>query len=170
MEVNQALTLVKSKLTYDEIMSVYAMWCNNQVNGERKRKQTNIENEKINKTPKTEKRVPAPPERRAPRIEVVEIKLAGEQKKPRPKAGKGTQRGHLKWTDEENDALIKGIQEFGAGDWKTIREKYHQIFDVNDRNRTDLSRRWQTLKEQGKYKELWDRVSAKHLPRRKNRN
>ena len=79
---------------------------------------------------------------------------------------KGGQRVHIRWDESETNALIQGIREFGIGDWKTIRDKYSGVFDKNKRTKMDLSRRWQTLKEQGQYSELYDHYSSKSRKRK----
>ena len=80
---------------------------------------------------------------------------------------KGGQRVHLRWNERETKALIDGIKEFGIGDWKSIRDKYSKVFDVNNRTKMDLSRRWQTLKELNMYTELYDHYSPKSKRRGK---
>ncbi len=166
MEDFRPLPTTKLHVTYQEIISAYAMWCDETFTGEKilitpKKEEEKKENKP--KSPKKTLKMPQPPVLETPEPKKKEqIVILKEKPEPRrTPVGRGTQRGHRKWEGDETNALIKGIEEFGAGDWASIYNRYRDIFDRNERNRMDLSRRWQTLKEQGKYKELWDRVSSK---------
>ncbi|EAX97052.1 Myb-like DNA-binding domain containing protein [Trichomonas vaginalis G3] len=58
------------------------------------------------------------------------------------------------WTTEELDAFVKGLEEFGVGNWTLIRNKYSSIFDKNNRTRQDMYRKWVNLSKKSEYQYL----------------
>lgn len=58
----------------------------------------------------------------------------------------------LKWTEEEVDALEKGVQKYGSGNWKMIISKYDDIFK-GKRRIVDLATKYRLImKETSFYK------------------
>lgn len=49
------------------------------------------------------------------------------------------------WTDEEVDALRKGVQRFKEGNWRDIHDYYQKIWDVNQRTQVDLKDKYRNL-------------------------
>lgn len=49
------------------------------------------------------------------------------------------------YSEEEKDALLKGVEEFGEGKWKKIRNHYADTFDLNMRTAVNLKDLYRTL-------------------------
>jgi len=51
----------------------------------------------------------------------------------------------IPYSEEEKGALLQGVEEFGKGEWRKIRDNYAEIFDVNDRSTVNLKDLYRTL-------------------------
>ena len=71
----------------------------------------------------------------APDDEEVELKFKVKKKRQK----------RIPYSDEEKKALLDGVQEFGKGAWRTIRDHYADIFDVNNRSTVNLKDLHRTL-------------------------
>lgn len=67
---------------------------------------------------------------------------------------KGNQRAPICWSDLEVTCLINGIKIFGIGKWAEIRDRYQSVFDINDRSRCDIKRKWNNMKKKPEYQYL----------------
>ncbi|EAY22069.1 Myb-like DNA-binding domain containing protein [Trichomonas vaginalis G3] len=72
-----------------------------------------------------------------------------------------TRKSVIPWTSEEEEALIRGIKKYGLGMWSKIHDKYSDIFSVNGRTTTGLSRKWSRLKSQPEYQDLANNLPTK---------
>ncbi|KAM0672316.1 hypothetical protein CWI42_010650 [Ordospora colligata] len=54
------------------------------------------------------------------------------------------------WTPEETIALVKGIEEFGKGNWKAILDKYKNVFHSNRRH-THLADKYKSMNNNTSY-------------------
>jgi len=70
----------------------------------------------------------------------------------------------LSWTQEEEDALIRGVKKFGEGNWIIILSSYKAIFHPF-RTSTHLEDKWRNLKNKGLVstirKESWSRFDCR---------
>jgi len=51
----------------------------------------------------------------------------------------------IPYSEEEKGALLQGVEEFGKGEWRKIRDHYADIFDVNKRSTVNLKDLYRTL-------------------------
>ncbi|KAK1747708.1 hypothetical protein QTG54_001671, partial [Skeletonema marinoi] len=51
----------------------------------------------------------------------------------------------IPYSEEEKGALLQGVEEFGKGEWRKIRDQYADIFDVNKRSTVNLKDLYRTL-------------------------
>lgn len=58
---------------------------------------------------------------------------------------KKKKRKRIPYSDEEKNALLAGVEEFGKGSWRKIRDHYADIFDVNKRTTVNLKDLHRTL-------------------------
>ena len=54
----------------------------------------------------------------------------------------------IEWTQEEEEAVRRGVASCGQGKWVDIRRKFAGVFNVNDRSTVDIKDKWRTLKRQ----------------------
>lgn len=52
----------------------------------------------------------------------------------------------LKWTDEEVEALVKGVHKYGIGNWRMILLKYNDVFK-GKRRIVDLATKYRLIKK-----------------------
>lgn len=62
------------------------------------------------------------------------------------KVKKTKQQTRRRWTLEEDELLIYGVQKWGVGNWSQIRSSMH----ITGRSNVNLKDRWRTLKNQGR--------------------
>ena len=58
----------------------------------------------------------------------------------------------IPWSKEEIDAIKKGIQKYGIGQWVKIRSLNQDIFAKNGRTAHDISDKFRTLKNKNEFK------------------
>jgi len=61
------------------------------------------------------------------------------------------------WSEEEEDALYRGVARFGQGSWKTIKEKYAQFAN---RTAVDLKDKWRNLSKKSNHQQRYDRANS----------
>lgn len=68
--------------------------------------------------------------------EEVELQLESVKKKKQKR---------IPYSEEEKGALLQGVEEFGKGEWRKIRDQYADIFDANKRSTVNLKDLYRTL-------------------------
>jgi hypothetical protein len=54
-----------------------------------------------------------------------------------------------RWTDVETEALKRGVEQFGAGEWVAILKAFPTVFGPAGRTAKDLDRKWTALVAKG---------------------
>ena len=169
--MNESNFIVKDQLTYDEVLKIFVMKRNRDAKLNKSRFSFSNSSSDDEYQPRKTREIQNKPKITQKKQQTLPIngKTKVIKLTTNPTLGrqiKSGQRVHVRWSGSETTALIKGIKEFGIGDWKSIRDKYSKVFDVNNRTKMDLSRRWQTLKEMGLYRELYNHYSDKSKRRK----
>ena len=55
----------------------------------------------------------------------------------------------VRWTDDEKQAIIDGVNRFGEGKWNAIFKFHHEVFKVNNRDCMGIRDQFKTLKKNG---------------------
>lgn len=72
---------------------------------------------------------------------------------PRPQRKKTNgKRIPIPWTKEEINAIKKGLQKYGLGNWVKIRSLNLEIFEKNGRTSHDISDKFKSLKNKKEFK------------------
>ena len=69
--------------------------------------------------------------------EEIELQFKPSKKKQKTR--------RIPYSEEEKGALLQGVEEFGKGEWRKIRDQYADVFDVNNRSTVNLKDLYRTL-------------------------
>lgn len=70
---------------------------------------------------------------------------ADEKDEPDVKPVKKKRQKRVPYSEEERQALREGVEKFGKGQWRKIRDEYADVFDVNKRSTVNLKDLYRTL-------------------------
>jgi hypothetical protein len=69
------------------------------------------------------------------------VQASSTEDKPRP--------AKRRWTDVEIEAIKRGVERFGAGDWIAVLKAFPTVFGPSGRTAKDLERKWAALVAKG---------------------
>ena len=114
----------------------------------RKREELAAIDENASSVPSTCGTNPIKVERASPTKDVGRSNLSYEsstESKVSEISVKRKQKKRVRYTDEEKEALLKGVTLFGVGKWGDIREHYDEVFSKNNRTNVNLKDLYRTL-------------------------